>query len=178
MRIFKQLLFLSLVLLAFSCKKEAASSAEGDSYVKVKMNGNWVTLKGMGELGPDMGDNTKTDLAITGNSTDGKQTFDIAIQLDGASFPQGVYNSDVYTPYYMVVDFMLMPTTSDIKHYQIEDALNREPSKYIVNITSITSTEIKGTFTGNYLYSSFNSDDADGGTVQITEGEFKVKRIR
>ena len=142
------------------------------------MNGNWVTFKGMGELGPDLGDNTKTDLGVTGNSTDGKQMFDIAIQLDGTSFPQGQYDSEVYTPYYVTVDFMLMPTSTDIKHYQIEDALNREPSKYIVNITSITSTEIKGTFTGNYLYSSFDSDDPDGGIVQITEGEFKVKRIR
>ncbi|HEY5371912.1 MAG TPA: hypothetical protein VIJ75_23260 [Hanamia sp.] len=49
---------------------------------------------------------------------------------------------------------------------------------YIVTITSITPTQIKGTFTGNYLYDDSNSDDPDGGIVNITEGEFQVKRVR
>jgi hypothetical protein len=45
-----------------------------------------------------------------------------------------------------------------------------KPSRYIVDITSITTSEILGNFTGNYLYSSFNDTDPDGGIVYITEG--------
>lgn len=179
MKIFGKLLFLSLIFSAFSCKKNSASSdTNGDSYVKFKLNGTWVTHVGLGELGPDLGDATKTDLGVTGNSADGKQIFDITIQLDGTNFPTGTYSSDAYPSYYMVVSLMLNPTPSTLKHYDISDVSGKPSSKYTVNISSITPTEIRGTFTGNYLYSSFNSDDADGGIVQITEGEFKVKRIR
>ncbi len=177
MKNFPKLLLLSLVLLAFSCKKDSTSS-DGDSYVKFKMNGTWITHKGLGELGPDLGDNTKIDFGVTGNSTDGKDIFDISIQLDGNNFPTGNYSSDNYPQQYVLVSFMTNPNPSTMKHYDINDAMGREPSKYVINITSITPTELKGTFTGNYLYDDFSSTDANGGVIQITEGEFKVKRIR
>jgi len=67
---------------------------------------------------------------------------------------------------------------SALKYYDVEDALNKPSAKFIINVTSITSTQISGTFTGNYLYDDFSSGDPDGGVIAITEGEFKVKRIR
>lgn len=176
-KFFHRLLLLSLVFVAFSCKKDSNSTSSGsDSYVKIKMNGNWITYKGLGELGPDLDDNTKIDLTISGASTDNKDNFSISIQLDGNNFPTGTYSSDE-TQYWMPIDFMT-DTGSSLKDYDISDAMGMDPSKYTVNITSITSSEIKGTFTGNYLFSSFNDTDPDGGIVYITEGEFKVKRIR
>ncbi len=78
----------------------------------------------------------------------------------------------------MIVDYLLNPDPSTAKYYDITDAPDKDPSKYIVNITSITPTQIKGTFTGNYLYDNFSSDDPDGGIVNITEGSFQVKRVR
>ncbi len=176
-KVFYKLLLLSLVFVAFSCKKDPAS-ASSDSYVKLKMNGNWVTYKGLGELGPDLGDATKINLGVSGSSADAKNLFDITIQLDGNNFPTGTYSSDQYPQYFMTVSLLLNPDPNTLKHYDITDAMNNDPSKYTANITSITPSEIKGTFTGNYLYSSFNDDDPDGGIVRITEGEFKVKRIR
>ncbi len=175
MKFFHKLLLLSLVFVVFSCKKDSHST-DSDSYVKINVNGNWVTYKGLGELGPDLDDPTKIDLTISGVSADNKNNFSISIQLDGNNFPTGTYSSD-QSQYWMPIDFMT-GNGSDLKDYDISDVTGMDPSKYTVNITSISSSEITGTFTGNYLYSSFNDTDPDGGIVYITEGEFKVKRIR
>lgn len=172
-----KLLLLLLIVVAASCKKDSTPS-DNDSYVKFKLNGSSVTYKGLGELGPDLGDASKTDLGVNGYSNDKKSSFSISIQIDGSDFKPGTYSSDQYPQYYMIVDFLLTPDPSTAKYYDITDALDKDPSKYIVTITSITPTQIKGTFTGNYLYDDSNSDDPDGGIVNITEGEFQVKRVR
>lgn len=142
------------------------------------MNGNWVTLAGLGELGPDLGDASLTDLGVNGYSEDGKNTFSISVQVSGPNFNPGTYSSDKYPEYYMIVDYSENPDINTIRWYEIEDASNQPPSKYTVNITSITPTQIKGNFTGNYLYDNSLSTDPDGGIVYITEGEFQVKRVR
>ena len=177
MKTFHKLLLLSLVLLTFSCKKESTSKSDSDSYVKIKRNGAWITYPGLGELGPDLGNAALTDLGINGSTSDGKEVFNISIQMDGPNITTGTYSTDVYTPYYVVVS-LTTTVGSTLKHYDVEDALNMPSAKYTVNITSITSTQISGTFTGNYLYDDFSSDDPDGGVIPITEGEFKIKRIR
>lgn len=163
-------------LFTASCKK--TSNENNDSYVKFKMNGTWINYKGLGELGPDLGDDTKTDLGITGYSKDNKNVLDISIQVDGSGFNTGLYSSDKYPEYYMIVDYSENPDPSTMKWYEIDDALNQPPSLFTVHISSITPTQIKGTFTGNYLYDNNLADDADGGIVRITEGVFQVKRIR
>ena len=166
-------LFLALVLIISSCKKDAAST-DNNSYIKFNLNGKSITYKALGELGPDNFDATKTDLVINGNSDDSKNNFSLSVQVDGPKLSTGIYSSDQY---FITADYMLTVDPSTIKDYGIDDAIGKDPSKYTVNITSITSTQIKGTFTGNYLYDSFNSDDPDGGIVYITNGEFQVKRI-
>jgi len=177
MKALYKLLLLSLVLLTFSCKKDPTSKADSDSYVKIKKNGTWITYAGLGELGPDLGNASLTDLGVSGSTSDGKEVFNITIQMDGPDLTTGTYLSDVYTPY--VVDVSLTTgAASALKYYDVEDALNKPSAKFIINVTSITSTQISGTFTGNYLYDDFSSGDPDGGVIAITEGEFKVKRIR
>ena len=167
---------MAFILLFASCKKDSTDS--NSSYVKFKKNGEWITYKALGELGPDLGDATLTDLGVTGYSDDKKNGFDITIQVKGTAFNTGSYSSDNYPDVYMPISYSENPDASTVKYYDIEDALNMPPSKYVVNISSITSTTITGTFTGNYLYDSFSADDADGGIVKITEGEFQVKRVR
>ena len=177
--VLSKLLLLLLVLGIASCKKDSTTSpATSDSYVKFNVNGNWVTYKGLGELGPDLDDATKTDLVISGNSDDNKNNFSISVQVDGSNLNTGSYSSDQYPQSFVTVDYMISPDASTIKDYDIDDALGNEPSKYIVTLTSVSSTQIKGTFSGNYLYDSFNSDDADKGIVQITEGTFQLKRTK
>lgn len=146
--------------------------------MKFKLNGDWVTYQAVGELGPDLLDETLTDLGVTGYSKDNKNTFDISIQVDGTKFSTGTYSSDKYPEYHMIISYLVNPDPSTMKYYEIDDALNQSPSKYTVNITSITPTQLKGTFSGNYLYDNNNSSDPDGGITKITEGEFQVKRIR
>lgn len=171
-----RLLFLFLAVSTFSCSKKSDSS--GDSYVKFKLNGEWVTYDGLGELGPDLGNATLTDLGVTGTSKDRKNTFDISIQINGSDFKTGLYASDQYPDYQLLVDYLVNPDPNTMKYYEIDDALGLAPSKYTVHISSITPTQIKGTFTGNYLYDNFSSGDPDGGIAYITEGQFQVKRIR
>ncbi len=79
-----QAAFPVLAVSTFSCSKKSDSS--GDSYVKFKLNGEWVTYDGLGELGPDLGNATLTDLGVTGTSKDRKNTFDISIQIKGSDF--------------------------------------------------------------------------------------------
>ena len=177
MKTFHRLLLLSLVLLTFSCKKDSTSKTNSDSYVKIKKNGTWVTYAGLGELGPDLGNASLTDLGVSGSSSDGKEVFNIDIQMDGSTVNTGTYSSDVYTPYNVDVS-LTTSVGSDLKSYDVEDALNMPAAKYIINITSITTAQITGTFTGNYLYDDFSSGDPDGGVLPITEGEFKVRRVR
>jgi hypothetical protein len=46
-------------------------------------------------------------------------------------------------------------------------------SHYTIKLTEITSQKLTGTFTGNFL-----SSTSGGNTVNLTEGEFSVRRVR
>lgn len=126
----------------------------------------------VGELGPDLGDATKTDFGVTGNDDATKDIFDLSIQIDGNNFTTGTYDSDNGN-YLVVISYAKDAGTANGKYYEINDAANQSPSRYLVNVTSITDKELRGSFTGNYLY-----DDFDGETLNITDGEFFVKRVR
>ena len=166
---FRWLTVLVPVFLFLSCKK----NNDSDYYVKLKINGNWVTWTTVaGELGPDLGNSTKTDFGVTANDDSQQNVFDFTIQIDGSNFNTGTYTSD-NPSYLMVVDYLKDANTPNMKLYQIADATGRPSSKYTINVTSITSTELRGNFTGNYL-TEINTDQ----TIDITEGEFKVRRIR
>ena len=98
--------------------------------------------------------------------------FDFSIQVDGTTFNTGTYTSD--NPNYIVyVDYADNIGTPTSRYYDITSAPSMPESKYTVNITSITDTELKGTITGNYLYDYFEEE-----TLALTEVEFKVRRIR
>lgn len=170
------LLFIALVIISASCKKSGANSAS-DSYLKIKMNGTWITYKNaLGELGPDLGNASKTDLGLTATSDDSKNVFDFTVQINGSNFTTGVYDSD--NPAYLTdVSILTGAGTAGMANFMIDDAPGRTPSKYLITISSITSTQIKGTFTGNYLYNSSGSGTS-ADILDITEGEFSVKRIR
>lgn len=167
----KTLLLIPVFLvLFFSCKKD---NDDPQYYVKLKINGNWVTWSGaLGELGPDLGNPAKTDLGIT--ATDGNQNdvFDISIQVDGTTFNTGAYASDNLN-YLVLVSYYKDASAANSRFFEIDDAPTMPASKYTVNITSISSTEIQGNFVGNYLYDNFNDE-----IFNLTEGEFKVLRVR
>ena len=167
----KSVLTLLIVLLILAgCKKD---SNDSDYYAKLKINGNWVTWKtAAGELGPDLANPAKTDFGVTANDDALQTIFDFTIQIDGANFNTGTYSTDNLN-YWVVVNYMTNANTANMKLYDVADATGRPASKYVINVSSITSTELRGTFTGNYLYDQTNDQ-----TVDITEGEFKVRRVR
>jgi len=169
------LIFSAIIIFSVSCKKDSGTSTP-DSYLKIKKNGTWITYKAVGELGPDLGDPAKTNLGVSASSDDQDEVFDISIQVNGSSFSTGVYSSD-NTGYWTVIDYAKGFKTGNLVHFDISDAPGRSPSLYQVTITSITPTEIVGSFTGNYLFDSFgNGTSAD--VLEVSEGSFKVKRIR
>ena len=167
-------LFAIIILFTTSCKKDSGTGTSSDYYVKIKKNGAWVNYPIIaGELGPDLANSALTDLGVTASTTNHDETFDLTIQISGSAFATGTYNSDNFS-YQTAVSFVLQ-NGSDLSYYDIDDAPGLSPSKYTINITSITSEAITGSFKGNYLYDSFASSAA---VADITEGEFHVKRIR
>ncbi len=158
-------LFTSFVAANFSCKKESAGT---DSYIKFKKNGTWVTLEALGALGPNLGDATKMDLEISSQATTATGDLILSIQKQTSVFNIGTYDSDAST-HTISIDYFDYTTSSS---FSIEDNSTTH-SRYYITITSITPTRIEGTFTGNFLY-NFIDDE----TVNITEGEFKVNRVR
>jgi hypothetical protein len=174
----KLLLYSSLLMLMISgvsCKKDSDDTP--DYYFKFKLDGNWVTYKTVaGEFGPDLGDPTLTDLVVTAWSDDQKDIFSMSIQVDGPNLPTGSYDSD-NSAYWATMDWMNHANTADMRSFGIEDEPTMAPSKYTFKITSITDKELRGTFTGNYLYDPWGNDPNDA-VRHVTEGEFVTKRIR
>ncbi|HEU0110878.1 MAG TPA: hypothetical protein VFQ73_08385 [Flavisolibacter sp.] len=168
----KQLLaVLALFLLLFSsCKKE---NDESKYYLKFKKDGTWITWKNaLGELGPDLMDETKTNLGISARDEAMKDAFDISLQVDGSNLTTGTYSSDMY---FMPILYLDNTTTNSMLGYHnSEPSPGRPDPLYVVTITSITDKEIKGTFTGNYI----TSIEDDTKVLEITEGEFFVPRVR
>ena|SRR5689334_15374474 len=151
-----------------SCSK---SNSSPSAYLKLKINGTWVTYNyALSELGPDLSNPAKTDLAVSANNKSQTEVFGISIQSDN-QITTGTYASDDLR-YFIVVDYMTT-TNNDLRDWSNDDVSNKPPSKYTITITSITDKEIKGTFTGNYV-SEFITEDVK----EITEGEFSAPRIR
>ena len=168
----KKLLFIcfATVLLFSSCKKNNDNS---DYYVKLKIDGNWITWTTVvGELGPDLADPSKTDLGVTANDDAQKDVFDISIQIDGSNFTTGAYATD-NPNYWVFIAYAKDLGTVNAQGFLVNDKMGLPPSKFTVNILSITDDAIRGNFIGNYLY----DDNADE-VMNLTEGEFFVQRIR
>jgi hypothetical protein len=173
-------LFAFISIIAISCKKETESSNNTDYFVKIKKDGVWLnfpTANIAGELGPDGFDPANLDLGVAAQTADGTQRLDLTVQIVATSFPTGTYHSsDLVQHPYVQISYVHQPSINTTPvFYDIESADGMAPSAYTVNVTEITSTTLRGNFTGNYLASSFGGSNV---TTAITEGEFFVKRIR
>lgn len=156
-----------LGILLTACKKN--SDGGSDYYFKMKVNGNWVTYdQAECELGPDLGDPSLMDFVVNGGNQN--EIMSIAVQSSAAIVP-GSYNTASVSTYTMLADYWKI-NGSDIQVFDHYGPGTGTDPLYTLNITSITETEIRGNFTGNYLYNS--SEDE---TINITEGEFVALRI-
>lgn len=162
---------LSVILVSFlfpGCSK----SKDVEYYMKVKINGDWVTFNtALGELGPDLGDPSKTNFLASGRSKDQKTIFDVSFQVDGSnSISTGTYEyGDVVMMFNYLIDF----GGPNFKSYA-ETWLDPNPEPFFtVTLTSIDDKTVRGSFTGNYLVEDFTDE-----VLNVTEGEFVVRRIR
>lgn len=115
-----------------------------------------------------------TEFQVVAKTKDDKVHFAITILVNG-SFTPGVYQSDTSHPYpfypLLIVDYFKDQGQPDERDFTIDPAPARAQSYFTTTITSIDSTEIKGTFSGNYLY-----DRSHDESITITDGSFVAKR--
>jgi hypothetical protein len=177
MKTIKRLSFLLLLTLVFSCSKSDTPQPDNESYIKVKRNGTWVMYNShaIAYYGEKMFEPGKMVIDIGGINDVLDEVIGLYIEKEGTSLSTGTFHSDQLTNGTVEVTLNQKEFTLDGRDYEVKNAPGREPSKYTINITSITPTHISGNFTGNYLYDFPKDDD---GTIGITEGEFKVLRLQ
>ncbi|HLX90829.1 MAG TPA: hypothetical protein VKR32_04055 [Puia sp.] len=153
-----------------SCKK--SSSSTSSYYVKFNVNDSLVTWNYVvGEIGTDLQDSTKTDFGMNAVSKDTSTAIILSIQVNGKSLPTGTYES-TNSSLVVFADFYTGYNSPAFVDYTIDDASGMAPSTFTITISAITSKDMRGTFTGNYLY-----DFLSGKTVAVTNGEFFVPRL-
>jgi hypothetical protein len=170
-RLLTVLSFLCFLTSVSSCKK-SQSSQNSNYYIKFKINDSLVTWNNViCELGPDFIDSANTDFTMNSADKDTVDALSLSAQVIG-NLPIGSYASNASNTV-VFADFYTSFNTPNEIDYDIDDANGLPQSVFTINITSITPTVIKGTFTGNYLTDLFSG----GGSVAITAGEFVSPRI-
>jgi len=152
-----------------SCRKPKADTSP-KYYVKYKLNGSLVTNTGSNHiwLQPNGTDPSKTDLMLVSTTNDFKHTLGISIQKNGSIDP-GTYQFGSGS-YILIADYFQDQGTANEKDYSVENAPGNPPCVFSITLTSITTADGRGTFTGNYFYGGPNE------TITITDGEFWVRR--
>jgi hypothetical protein len=156
------ILSISLLSIFFaSCKK---SGTEQVYSFKTKIDGNWVTYANAKfTIAPNSSDSSLTDLLITA----GTELSNINIYMSSATnYVAGDYNTTSTSPYIMQLS-LFKEENNYLKVFGTTGPGTGTDPYYIVHITSVTPTEIRGTITGNYLYDGYDAE-----SINLTEGEF------
>lgn len=128
-------------------------------------------------MGPDFVNPSLYNLSLSGWQNGTPQTFDINIQTENLDtvFTPGLYTSDDPDFYTYLCYATSNENGSDPVNYDNQHSSAwGDSSYYEITITSITDTEITGSFVGNYLINSVDPADK----MDITKGVFRVKRLR
>lgn len=144
-----------------SCKK---SSNEPVYSFKTKIDGSWVTYSNAKfTISPNTSDPSISDLLISA----GTELHNINIFMQSAvSYSAGSFNTTDSIPYSMQIS-VFRDENNYLKVFGTAGPATGTQPYYVVNITSITATEIRGTITGNYLYNNYDVE-----SMNLTEGEF------
>ena len=109
-----------------------------------------------------------TNFTMVAKSPDDKVHFAITVQVHG-DFTTGIYTT-TNTNCYVTPDYFRNQGMPDERDFGIDNAPGQAPGYFFVNIFSITDKEIKGTFSGNYLY-----DRPHNEMITVSEGSFVVR---
>ena len=162
MKALKAILGLALITIALaSCKK----SNPGPVYTfKAKIEGSWVTFADAKfSITTNPSDNSLKDLQITAGTEQNNISFFLTSAND---YAPGDYNTGSTTPYIMQAS-LFKDENNYLKVFGSTGPGTGTDPYYVLTITSITATEIRGTITGNYLYDSYDAE-----SINVTEGEF------
>jgi hypothetical protein len=166
-KISERLCLIAFFIIAIaSCKK--SSSGTSKYYIKFKANDSLITWNKYvtAENVPDLFDTTITDFDLLTGSNDQNTTLSLDLNVHGKTLPTGTY-TNTEANIAMYTEYNLNNNSSNVLDYEIDDANGMSPSTFTIIITSVTSNEIRGTFTGNYL-----TNPPSGKTIIITNGEF------
>ncbi len=172
-KIYKTALFCFLIAASFTaCKKNdknSDSKGNASAILSFDDNGSKVTLNNCVALDISTGD--LKQISITSNENNGNRNFSISLIQDITLLKAGdkftVYN-DVFN---LPVGSMTMFYSTSATGLFTTQAGNPVGS---VTITAVSSTEIKGNFSGNL----YDTDDSEGLTLKhkITDGTFTASR--
>jgi hypothetical protein len=163
-------LFLFLIIVTTSCKKNSANS--GKYYVTFKVNDTVIkwTKYIFVDISPDQADTSQITLDFNSTSNNMDTAFFIDLTIGGKTIPAATYAySNNFNDTVLYTDYNLGNNDPNKPDYDIEDVGGMPSPTFLLTITSITATEVRGTFTGNYLASYASGPPV---TLSITDGEF------
>ncbi|MEO9071041.1 MAG: hypothetical protein ABI261_08395 [Ginsengibacter sp.] len=152
LRIVFSILVVAIILNA--CRKEYSV----ENTFKTTISGSWQFSNGSTKYSGNMDTVYQTtagstnELFLIGSTANGSQTFSMHLYAD--SFKIGSYKASAFQS-----SFTYSSTTESI--YQASQLI----SEFVVNITSINTNSISGTFSGTAL-------DSTGNLIQLTSGSF------
>jgi hypothetical protein len=172
MKLNTKLLFLLLVFatLFLSCNKD--SSDDGDYYVKMKIDGNWVTWKKVaGQVATETTPQLRSGFSLMAKNNAQTEDFNIQATVDNLQkFVPGTYTPDNS---FLAASYTKFTSATDFKSYTGGGIMGGADTRYELIVTSVTDKVVKGSFSGTFLRNIENDDDL----IHITEGEFSVQII-
>lgn len=153
------LVTVAIFTLFLSCGKEK----QAEYYIKFKVDGKEVEFLKAGFVVEPASDPDKIYIVIGARSKDQKDIFMVDVEVPKEPQP-ATYDSENDV---LIFSYGISGTPS--KYYSMYPVGGQPDPHFMLTITSITETEIRGHFTGNHLA------DEDGNSIVVPEGEFVAK---
>jgi len=150
--------------LFMSCNKEK----EARYFIRFKVNGEWVYFTSAGFLIQDSGNPDTRYISIAGRSKDLQTVFLIGGEMPADPQP-GTYDTENDALEFGYATEAGPNNNNETVYYTMYPVAGKPNPHFVLHVTSMTETEIRGNFTGNYLA------DEEENFVDVTEGEFVVR---
>jgi len=166
MKPYKFSLFLFAIIFAFSCNKNSSSPGGGTAAIKATIDGSSQTFN-VGATASLVSFGSEQALSITGVQSNSNTAYLITLALmpsNGSSITPGTYTGNASSD---EVELTYAQASTGIA-YQNDPTISS--SNATVVITSISSTNVKGTFSGTLVLET----GSGAATKTITNGSFDL----